>query len=76
VSDIRYWSGKDINIRKSIPFWGVVVLALGVAAVFFLADNLPEVLFIIAALYALSGYALLVAGLFRPRPPAPPAPSE
>jgi CDP-diacylglycerol--serine O-phosphatidyltransferase len=76
VSDIRYWSGKDINIRKSIPFWGVVVLALGVAAVFFLADNLPEVLFIIAALYALSGYAMLVAGMFRPRPPAPPAPGE
>jgi CDP-diacylglycerol--serine O-phosphatidyltransferase len=72
VSNVRYYSGKDINIRKSIPFWGIVVIAIGVVAVFVMADNLPEVLFIIAAAYALSGYAMLAASIGRPKPPAPP----
>lgn len=75
VSNVRYYSGKDINIRKSIPFWGIVLVALGVAAVFFLADNLPEVLFMIAAIYAASGYVLLAVEALRRRSQPPSAPS-
>ncbi len=73
VSNIRFYSGKDINIRKSIPFWGIVLIAIGVVALFVMADNLPEVLFIIAATYAASGYVMLLASLGRPKDPPPPA---
>jgi CDP-diacylglycerol--serine O-phosphatidyltransferase len=78
VSDVRYYSGKDINMRKSVPFWAVVLVALGVAVVFFLSDNLPEMLFTIAALYGLSGYvhALLTLGRRKTPPPPPGEPSQ
>ena len=33
VSNIRYWSGKDINLRKSVPFIIVVAFAVGFALV-------------------------------------------
>lgn len=72
VSNVRFYSGKDINIRKSIPFWGIVLIAIGVVAVFVMADNLPEVLFIIAATYAASGYVMLLASMGRPKEPPPP----
>jgi len=78
VSDVRYYSGKDINMRRSVPFWAVVLVALGVAVVFFLSDNLPEMLFTIAALYGLSGYvhALLTLGRRKTPPPPPAEPSQ
>ncbi len=72
VSNVRFYSGKDINIRKSIPFWGIVLIAIGVVAVFVMADNLPEVLFMIAATYAASGYVMLLASMGRPKDSPPP----
>jgi CDP-diacylglycerol--serine O-phosphatidyltransferase len=72
VSNVRFYSGKDINIRKSIPFWGIVLIAIGVVAVFVMADNLPEVLFMIAATYAASGYVMLLAAMGRPKDSPPP----
>jgi CDP-diacylglycerol--serine O-phosphatidyltransferase len=57
VSNIPYYSGKEINLRRSVPF---VVIFL-IAMVFVLiAYKPPEVLFAIVALYALSGYATWV----------------
>ena len=73
VSNVPFYSGKDINIRKSVPFWQVVLVPLVVAAVFFLSDNLPEMLFTIAILYAGSGYVMAAVGFFRPSPPAAPS---
>ena len=55
VSNFRYYSGKDINLRKSVPFMFLLVLVL----VFVLISlNPPQVLFGIFVLYALSGYVL------------------
>ncbi|MBK8016587.1 MAG: CDP-diacylglycerol--serine O-phosphatidyltransferase [Betaproteobacteria bacterium] len=76
VSNVPFYSGKDINIRKSVPFWQVVLVPLVVAAVFFLSDNLPEMLFTIAILYAGSGYVMAAVGFFRPPPPAGPSHEE
>ena len=56
VSNIRYWSGKDINLRKSVPFVMVAAVALGFALV---SSYPPGVLFALFLCYALSGYALV-----------------
>jgi CDP-diacylglycerol--serine O-phosphatidyltransferase len=55
VSNIRYWSGKDINLRKSVPFVMVAAVALGFALV---SSYPPGVLFGLFLAYALSGYVI------------------
>jgi CDP-diacylglycerol--serine O-phosphatidyltransferase len=55
VSNIRYWSGKDINLRKSVPFIIVVAFAVGFALV---SSYPPGVLFALFLAYALSGYVM------------------
>jgi CDP-diacylglycerol--serine O-phosphatidyltransferase len=66
ISNIRYYSFKDINLRKSVPFFVVAAIALGFA----LLALRPEVtLFGFFVLYGLSGYVLAVLGLGRKKPP-------
>jgi CDP-diacylglycerol--serine O-phosphatidyltransferase len=55
VSSVRYYSGKDINLRKSVPFIIVVAFAIGFALV---SSYPPGVLFALFLVYALSGYVL------------------
>jgi CDP-diacylglycerol--serine O-phosphatidyltransferase len=55
VTNLRFWSGKDINLRKSVPFMMVVAFALGFALV---SSYPPGVLFALFLAYALSGYVL------------------
>jgi CDP-diacylglycerol--serine O-phosphatidyltransferase len=55
VSNIPYWSGKEINLRKSVPFIVVAAIALGFALVSFYP---PGVLFALFLAYALSGYVM------------------
>jgi CDP-diacylglycerol--serine O-phosphatidyltransferase len=73
VSNVRFYSGKDINLRKSVPFRVVVMIALGVVALALVANNLPEVLFSIFAFYAASGYVMWAADRVLKRHPIPPA---
>ena len=55
VSNIRYWSGKDINLRRSVPFIFIVAIALAFA----LVSSYPEgMMFALFLGYALSGYAM------------------
>lgn len=59
VTNVRFYSFKDINLRKSVPFFVVAAIAL----VFALMALKPEVtLFGFFVLYSLSGY---VMALFR-----------
>ncbi len=58
VSSVRFYSGKDINLRKSVPFRMLVMIALSVVALMQVANNLPELLFSLFAIYAASGYAI------------------
>lgn len=53
VSNLRYYSGKDINLRKSVPFVGILLIVLAFILISF---DPPHVLFGIFALYALSAY--------------------
>ena len=75
VSNVKFYSGKDINLRKSVPFNAVVMIALGVVILFYVVDNLPELLFVLFVLYAVSGYVYwLVSWLHKRRKARPPAP--
>jgi CDP-diacylglycerol--serine O-phosphatidyltransferase len=76
VSDLKFYSGKTINLRRSVPFSGVVGIAMGFVVLFAASSTLPEMLFTVFALYALSGYALWVWGRVKGKqePPAPPEP--
>jgi CDP-diacylglycerol--serine O-phosphatidyltransferase len=60
VSNVRYYSGKDINLRKSVPFMMVVAFVIGVAL---LSSYPPGVLFALFLIYALSGYILAIGRL-------------
>jgi len=75
VSNIKFYSGKDINLRKSVPFGVVVAIVLVVVALFQLVDNLPLPLFAVFVVYAASGYVMSLVGLSRRKPPVPPPPS-
>ncbi len=59
VSNLPYYSGKDINLRKSVPFIMVAAIVLGIALV---SSYPPGVLFTLFLLYALSGYVLGISG--------------
>ncbi len=54
VSNFRFYSGKEINLRKSVPFF---VILLVVLAFILVSTSPPEVLFGGFVLYGLSGYA-------------------
>ncbi len=54
VSNFRYYSGKEINLRKSVPFF---VILLVVLAFILVSTSPPEVLLGVFVLYGLSGYA-------------------
>lgn len=76
VTNLKYYSGKDINPRKSVSFPVVVAIALAVVALVAVSSTLPEMLFMLFLSYAASGYALAVwdrAGRKRGgEPPAAP----
>src|SRR3954469_3648858 len=72
VSSVRFYSGKDINLRKSVPFRVVVMIALIVVALMQVVNNLPEVLLSVFGCYAASGYVMWVWERLR-RKPMPPA---
>jgi CDP-diacylglycerol--serine O-phosphatidyltransferase len=57
VSNVPFYSFKDINFRKSVPFIAVFLIALALALV---AIDPPKVLWPIFVLYGLSGYAVFV----------------
>jgi CDP-diacylglycerol--serine O-phosphatidyltransferase len=57
VSDLRFYSGKDINLKESVPFF----VMLGAMMAFVLISyRPPEVLFFVMVAYALSGYELWI----------------
>src|SRR3990172_1951010 len=77
VTNLKYYSGKDINPRKSVSFPVVVAIALAVVALVAVSSTLPEMLFMLFLSYAASGYVLAAwerAG--RKRGGEPPAPTS
>jgi CDP-diacylglycerol--serine O-phosphatidyltransferase len=67
VSNLKFYSGKDINPRKSVSFPVVVAIAFAVVVLFAAASNLPEMLFMVFAIYGASAYVIAIWDLLRRR---------
>jgi CDP-diacylglycerol---serine O-phosphatidyltransferase len=77
VSNFKFYSGKDINLRASVSFSAVVAIAFGIMFLFMFSSTLPEMLFLAFACYGVSGYLIWVYEEVRSRTVArtpPPAP--
>ena len=70
VSNVRYYSFKTINLRKSVPFLAVFLIVMSFAL---LSYQPATVLFCGFVVYGLSGYAGAAWLALRRRPPADPA---
>lgn len=65
VTSFRFYSFKDINLKKSVPFIVVAALVL----VFVLVSSYPPgVLFGLFCIYSLSGYVLSLVQILRKKP--------
>jgi CDP-diacylglycerol--serine O-phosphatidyltransferase len=76
VTNLKFYSGKDINLRKSVPFSAVVGIAMGMVFLITFSSTLPEMLFLVFTGYALSGYVIWFVEMMRrrsARPGPPPA---
>ena len=52
VSNVPFYSFKDINLRKSVPFWAVLLIALGIVVI---SSKPSMILFLLFVAYSLSG---------------------
>lgn len=68
VSNFRYYSGKDINLRRSVPFVALLLLVLAFVLV---SLDPPQVLFGMFVLYGLSGYIMWMVRTLQPKKPPP-----
>lgn len=59
VSNVPFYSFKDINLKKSVPFW---VILIAVAAIAVISIRPAVVLFLVVFAYGVSGYALYALG--------------
>ena len=53
VSDLKFYSGKDINLKQSVPFVAILAIVLTLVLISY---SPPEILFTVVLVYALSGY--------------------
>ena len=65
VTNVPFYSFKDLSLKKSVPFAAVVLVALGIAVI---NIHPPTVLFGLFVLYGLSGYAIYVWRKSKGRP--------
>jgi CDP-diacylglycerol--serine O-phosphatidyltransferase len=65
VTNVPFYSFKDINYRKSVPFIAIFLIVLAFVAV---AGDPPKVLFGLFILYGLSGYAIYFWRLAKGKP--------
>lgn len=63
VSNVPYYSFKTVNVKQSIPFIMLVVLALGFAVVM----SEPAVIFFLFVMYWVAGYAYALVRFYQRR---------
>jgi CDP-diacylglycerol--serine O-phosphatidyltransferase len=56
VTNVPFYAFKDINFRKSVPFWAVLAV---VAAMTVISIKPPVILFLLFVAYGLHGYVML-----------------
>ena len=64
VSNVKFYSFKTINLRRSVPFWAMLVIVM-----FFVVITIDQarVLFGIFFAYSLSGYVMWAVQRLRGR---------
>jgi CDP-diacylglycerol--serine O-phosphatidyltransferase len=67
VSNVPYWSFKEVNWKKRVPLWVILACVVAISVV---ASSPSLVLFALVAAYALSGYVMWAMG-HRARPVLP-----
>jgi len=55
VTNVPFYSFKDLSLKKSVPFAAIVLVALGIAVI---NIHPPTVVFALFVVYGLSGYAI------------------
>ena len=65
VTNVPFYSFKDVQMKKSVPFIVIVLIALGIAVI---NIHPPTVLFGLFVVYGLSGYAVYVWKRARGKP--------
>jgi CDP-diacylglycerol--serine O-phosphatidyltransferase len=65
VTNVPFYSFKDLSVKKSVPFAAIVLVALGIAVI---NIHPPTVLFSLFMIYGLSGYAIYVWRKAKGRP--------
>jgi CDP-diacylglycerol---serine O-phosphatidyltransferase len=65
VSNVPFYSFKDINFRKSVPFLAVFLIAMFFALI---SIDPPKVLFVLFVAYGLSGYVIYLTRLAKGNP--------
>ena len=65
VTNVPFYSFKDVNFRKSVPFIAIFVIVLVYVAI---SSDPPKVLFGLFILYGLSGYVVYFWRLIKGRP--------
>jgi CDP-diacylglycerol---serine O-phosphatidyltransferase len=65
VTNIPYYSFKKFNLKRSVPFIVVVLIALCIAVI---NIDPPMVIFLIFMLYALSGYLIYIVRKLKGKP--------
>ena len=64
VSNVPFYSFKDINLRRSVPFFVILLIVLGFILI---STDPPIVLFLLFVAYGLSGYVYWLWKKRRPR---------
>ena len=67
VTNVPFYSFKDINFRRSVPFWAILIIVL---ALILVSANPPMVLFGLFVAYSVSGYVVWLWNRRKPRPAA------
>src|SRR5205085_1212355 len=62
VSNVRFYSGKDINLRRAVPFWVVLVLVM---ALLLILIEPSHVLWGVMLAYGVSGYVQWIVQRWR-----------
>lgn len=65
VTNVPFYSFKDVNFRKSVPFIAIFLIVLVLVAV---SSDPPKVLFGLFVLYGLSGYGVYFWRLLKGKP--------
>jgi CDP-diacylglycerol--serine O-phosphatidyltransferase len=65
VTNVPFYSFKDLSLKRSVPFVVIVLIALGIAVI---NIHPPIVLVLLFMLYGVSGYAVYVWKRLKGKP--------